>query len=142
MGSEYHKPVMLQECMEGLNIEPEGTYVDVTFGGGGHSRAILGHLKGGRLLAFDQDDDRARLSVRGEREFTRAFRVGGGGGWQRASFEGVSDQFAQVGGDIVFDTRTDPILARNAVYGRAEWEHLQFGNGPLSTPTTPGASSS
>jgi outer membrane protein assembly factor BamA len=88
--------------------------------------------------AFDQDDDRARLSVRGEREFTRAFRVGGGGGWQRASFEGVSDQFAQVGGDVVFDTRTDPILARNAVYGRAEWEHLQFGNGPLSTPTTPG----
>jgi 16S rRNA (cytosine1402-N4)-methyltransferase len=62
MGSEYHKPVMLQECMEGLNIEPEGTYVDVTFGGGGHSRAILGHLKGGRLLAFDQDDD-ARIQA-------------------------------------------------------------------------------
>jgi len=88
--------------------------------------------------AFDQDDDRARLSVRGEREFTRAFRVGGGGGWQRASFEGVADQFAQVGGDVVFDTRADPILARNAVYARAEWEHLQFGNGPLAPLVTPG----
>jgi outer membrane protein assembly factor BamA len=87
--------------------------------------------------AFDQDDDRARLSVRGEREFTRAFRVGGGGGWQRASFEGVADEFAQVGGDVVFDTRADPILARNAVYARAEWEHLQFGNGQLTTPLTP-----
>ena len=89
-------------------------------------------------LAFDQDDDRARLSLRGEREFTRAFRVGGGGGWQRASFEGVADEFTQVGGDVIFDTRRDPILARNAVYARAEWEHLGFGNGPLSTPAAPG----
>jgi 16S rRNA (cytosine1402-N4)-methyltransferase len=62
MGSEYHKPVMLQECMEGLSIDPEGTYVDVTFGGGGHSRAILEQLKGGRLFAFDQDDD-ARIQA-------------------------------------------------------------------------------
>lgn len=62
MGSEYHKPVMLKECIEGLNIEPEGTYVDVTFGGGGHSRAILGKLKEGRLFAFDQDDD-ARIQA-------------------------------------------------------------------------------
>jgi len=55
--SIYHKPVMLQECLEGLNIDPEGTYVDVTFGGGGHSLKILEHLKGGRLIAFDQDED-------------------------------------------------------------------------------------
>jgi len=48
--------------MEGLNIEPEGIYVDVTFGGGGHSREILGNLKGGRLYAFDQDDD-ARIQA-------------------------------------------------------------------------------
>ena len=53
----YHKPVMLQECIEGLNIKPEGIYVDVTFGGGGHSLAILEQIKGGRLIAFDQDDD-------------------------------------------------------------------------------------
>lgn len=53
----YHRPVMLRECLEGLNINPEGTYVDVTFGGGGHSMAILQQLMGGKLIAFDQDDD-------------------------------------------------------------------------------------
>lgn len=53
----YHKPVMLTECIEALNISPEGTYVDVTFGGGGHSLRILEKLKGGRLIAFDQDED-------------------------------------------------------------------------------------
>lgn len=55
--SSYHNPVMLTECVEGLNINPEGTYVDVTFGGGGHSLAIMEKLKGGRLIAFDQDED-------------------------------------------------------------------------------------
>lgn len=55
---EYHVPVMLNECIEGLCIRPEGTYVDVTFGGGGHSRAILSHLgEAGRLVGFDQDAD-------------------------------------------------------------------------------------
>ena len=49
---------MLRECIEGLDIKPDGTYVDVTFGGGGHSKEILKHLgKNGRLLAFDQDAD-------------------------------------------------------------------------------------
>ena len=48
---------MLQECIEGLAINPEGIYVDVTFGGGGHSLKILEQLKGGRLIAFDQDED-------------------------------------------------------------------------------------
>ena len=56
----YHLPVMLAECLEGMSLQPNGVYVDVTFGGGGHSRAILEHLgEGGRLLAFDQDDDAA-----------------------------------------------------------------------------------
>src|ERR1700748_719485 len=56
--SNYHTPVMLKECIDGLNIHPDGTYVDVTFGGGGHSREIMKHLgDGGRLLAFDQDAD-------------------------------------------------------------------------------------
>lgn len=54
----YHLPVMLSECLDGLAIKPNGTYVDVTFGGGGHSRAILERLgPNGRLLAFDQDPD-------------------------------------------------------------------------------------
>ena len=56
----YHDPVMLQECMELLAIQPAGTYVDVTFGGGGHSRALLSQLgPEGRLFAFDQDPDAA-----------------------------------------------------------------------------------
>jgi 16S rRNA (cytosine1402-N4)-methyltransferase len=56
--SMYHNPVMLQECLEGLNIKPEGIYVDLTFGGGGHSKAILERLAGkGKLYAFDQDAD-------------------------------------------------------------------------------------
>lgn len=55
--SSYHAPVMLTECLNGLAVRPEGTYVDVTFGGGGHSRAILSQLTTGHLLAFDQDAD-------------------------------------------------------------------------------------
>jgi 16S rRNA (cytosine1402-N4)-methyltransferase len=56
--SKYHIPVMLHECLEGLAIKPEGRYVDVTFGGGGHSSEILKQLsKKGRLIAFDQDTD-------------------------------------------------------------------------------------
>ena len=58
MENSYHTPVMLNECIEGLNINPSGVYVDVTFGGGGHSKAILSKLgKSGVLIAFDQDPD-------------------------------------------------------------------------------------
>ena len=53
----YHIPALLNESIEGLNIQPEGIYVDVTFGGGGHSMEILKRLTTGRLIAFDQDDD-------------------------------------------------------------------------------------
>ena len=53
----YHEPVMVAECIEALNIQEGGIYVDVTFGGGGHSRGILNVLKGGKLIAFDQDTD-------------------------------------------------------------------------------------
>jgi len=55
---EYHNPVLLKESVAGLNINPSGVYVDVTFGGGGHSREILSHLnQNGKLFAFDQDED-------------------------------------------------------------------------------------
>lgn len=53
----YHIPALLKESIEGLNIQPDGIYVDVTFGGGGHSMEILKHLENGRLVAFDQDED-------------------------------------------------------------------------------------
>ena len=56
----YHIPVLLTPSVEGLAIRPEGTYVDVTLGGGGHSREILKQLKGGRLFSFDQDADAIR----------------------------------------------------------------------------------
>ncbi|MFZ2904753.1 MAG: 16S rRNA (cytosine(1402)-N(4))-methyltransferase RsmH [Cyclobacteriaceae bacterium] len=58
----YHKPVMLNECIEALNIDSNGVYVDVTFGGGGHSLKILEKLKEGKLIAFDQDDDARKQS--------------------------------------------------------------------------------
>ncbi len=55
---EYHNPVLLKETVDGLNIKPDGIYVDVTFGGGGHSREIMSRLgPGGKLFAFDQDQD-------------------------------------------------------------------------------------
>ena len=54
----YHVPVLLKESIDGLNINPDGIYVDVTFGGGGHSMEILSRLSSkGRLFSFDQDAD-------------------------------------------------------------------------------------
>lgn len=53
----YHVPVLLEESVSGLNIDPDGVYLDLTFGGGGHSREILKRLKGGCLIGFDQDSD-------------------------------------------------------------------------------------
>jgi len=55
----YHLPALLTESIAGLNLRPDGIYVDVTFGGGGHSRSILEHLTTGKLIAFDQDLDAA-----------------------------------------------------------------------------------
>lgn len=66
----YHIPALLNECLEGLNISPNGTYVDVTFGGGGHSRGIVEKLgEGGRLFSFDQDSD-AEKNIIDDKRFT------------------------------------------------------------------------
>jgi len=70
MSNTYHTPVMLAECIEGLDIKPNGTYIDVTFGGGGHSREIMKHLgEDGQLLAFDQDVD-AQQNIIADDRFT------------------------------------------------------------------------
>ncbi|MGJ1419295.1 16S rRNA (cytosine(1402)-N(4))-methyltransferase RsmH [Sphingobacterium spiritivorum] len=68
MSNVYHVPVMLKECIDALSIKPDGVYVDVTFGGGGHSREILKHLgPKGRLFAFDQDPDALENTIVDER---------------------------------------------------------------------------
>lgn len=70
MSNIYHKPVLLQACINNLNIQPGGTYVDITFGGGGHSAEILKHLdQHGRLFAFDQDED-AHKNALSDKRFT------------------------------------------------------------------------
>ena len=66
----YHVPVLLQESIDGLNIKPDGIYVDVTFGGGGHSKEILNRLgKNGHLYSFDQDED-AEKNILDDDRFT------------------------------------------------------------------------
>lgn len=64
----YHVPVLLHESVEGLNIQPNGTYLDLTFGGGGHSREILNRLSPkGRLIAFDQDSEALKNNIEDSR---------------------------------------------------------------------------
>ncbi len=65
--SEYHIPVLLEESINGLNLQPNGIYVDVTYGGGGHSLRILEQLEGGKLVAFDQDEDALQNLIDDER---------------------------------------------------------------------------
>jgi 16S rRNA (cytosine1402-N4)-methyltransferase len=68
MVMEYHNPVLLKESVDGLDIKPDGIYVDVTFGGGGHSREILSRLgPNGKLFAFDQDEDALANAIDDER---------------------------------------------------------------------------
>jgi 16S rRNA (cytosine1402-N4)-methyltransferase len=77
----YHSPALLNESIEGLNIRPDGVYVDATFGGGGHSRAIFERLATGRLIALDQDadalanapDDKRLIIERGNFRFLRNY---------------------------------------------------------------------
>jgi 16S rRNA (cytosine1402-N4)-methyltransferase len=65
---EYHNPVLLKETVDGLNIKPDGIYVDVTFGGGGHSKEILSRLgANGKLFGFDQDEDAQANALKDER---------------------------------------------------------------------------
>ena len=68
MTKMYHNPVLLEACLEGLALEESGTYIDVTFGGGGHTKAILDAIgSDGKVIAFDQDDDAIENSWEDER---------------------------------------------------------------------------
>ena len=65
---DYHNPVLLKETVDGLNIHPDGIYVDVTFGGGGHSREMMSRLGvNGKLVAFDQDVDALNNAIEDDR---------------------------------------------------------------------------
>jgi 16S rRNA (cytosine1402-N4)-methyltransferase len=64
----YHIPALLKESIDGLNLKPDGIYVDVTFGGGGHSMEILKRIEQGKLIAFDQDED-AAVNVPADKRF-------------------------------------------------------------------------
>jgi hemolysin activation/secretion protein len=77
---------------------------------------------------FEENDDRGRVWLRADREFTRIARASLTTGWDHVSFFGRSDSFSTVGAAVELDTRLDPMLARNAVYARAAWDHLDFGN--------------
>ena len=77
---------------------------------------------------FQENDDRAGVWLRGDRDIRRRLRLGADGGWQHVSFGGTSNRFLQTGGDVTLDTRIDPLLARNAVYARAGLNHLTFTN--------------
>ena len=66
--TNYHNAVLLKQSVDGLNIKPDGVYVDVTFGGGGHSKEILNRLGAhGKLFAFDQDDDALKNAIDDDR---------------------------------------------------------------------------
>jgi outer membrane protein assembly factor BamA len=107
-----------------------GLEFDKTFDDAPISRVLASASIDGRENPFfHEDDDRVRASVRVERSVTKAARVGATGGWQRVSFAGQVESFTHAGGDVVVDTRIDPVLARNAVYARASAEHLNFAVG-------------
>jgi outer membrane protein assembly factor BamA len=84
---------------------------------------------------FEQDDTRDRAWLRAERALTSQLRLGGTAGWQHVSFMDVTDHFTHAGADVTFDTRLDPMLARNAVYARASIEHLEFQRAAAATRT-------
>jgi outer membrane protein assembly factor BamA len=102
-----------------------GAELDKSFARGPLHRIVAGGAVSRRTNPFyEEDDDRARVWVRGERAIARALRVGATAGFQRVSFFEARDTFAHAGADAVLDTRLDPFLPRHAVYARAAWDHF------------------
>jgi hypothetical protein len=122
-----------------------GAELEKNLAGGPLDRVEVGVSASRRTNPFyEADDDRVRLWARGERDIVRWVRAGATVGWQRVTFPAIpgaatpaatpgaaspgTDRFAHAGADIVFDTRADPILPRNAVYARAAFEHIAGAN--------------
>ncbi len=142
----YHNPVLLNECIDGLNIKPDGVYVDLTFGGGGHSKAILEKLgPEGKLFAFDQDPD-AAANVPDDECFTliaqnfahlerylrfyKAVPVDGilaDLGVSSHQFDEVSRGFS-IRGDADLDMRMNPTSGLTAADILAEYEESDLAN--------------
>ncbi len=143
MTEGYHLPVLLQQSVDLLNIKPEGTYVDVTFGGGGHSQEILRRLVGGRLIAFDRDPDAEgnlptdpRIEFVAE-DFQFFDRV-----WQQRQWGQVDGVLADLGVsshqfdtaergfsfrfDAPLDMRMDPRKGKSAADVLAEYEEIDL----------------
>ncbi|HUK34424.1 MAG TPA: BamA/TamA family outer membrane protein [Vicinamibacterales bacterium] len=113
-----------------------GAQLEKIFDGGPLTRVETGATLSGRTNPFyEQDDDRDRLWVRAERAFGTPLRVGATAGWQHVSFMNTTDRFSDVAADVTFDTRLDPMLARNAVYARAAIEHFDFLHAEAATRT-------
>lgn len=140
----YHKPVLFEECLDGLNINPAGTYVDLTFGGGGHSRGILERLgPDGKLYAFDQDPDAHANAIDDPRftlipqnfvllerflRFYKAIPVDGilaDLGVSSHQFDEVERGFS-IRGDADLDMRMDTTTGKTAADILAEYEESEI----------------
>jgi len=114
-------------------MKQAGVELDKTFARGAVHRIFAGASVSRRTNPhFDEDDDRARVWVRGERAIVRPLRAGATLGFQRVSFFELRDSFAHAGADLVLDTRLDPLLPRNAVYARAAWERFNLPGGAVA----------
>jgi len=112
-----------------------GVELDRPFKHGPLSRVTTGFtVQRQKNPAFLENDDRRRLWGRAERA-VGPLRAGTTLGWQHVSFAGATDEIRSAGGDVSIDTRLDPLLPRNAVYGTASWEHLAFTSGGTTNRT-------
>jgi outer membrane protein assembly factor BamA len=113
-----------------------GAALEKNFDGGPLTRIETGANVVGRTNPFfEEDDNRERLWFRAERAVGSTLRVGATAGWQHVSFMNTTDRFTQAEADVTFDTRLDPMLARNAVYGRVAIEHFDFQHATPATRT-------
>lgn len=125
--------------------EPAGTQsrlsMPITWGGDKRAAVefdkIFGSVAVGRVFAggsisrrtipfFEQDDDKTRVWLRGERDVAPHLRVGATAAAEHDSFAALHDSFAQLGADVTYDSRVDPVLPRNAVFARAAWDRFSF----------------